>query len=196
MGTIRDIDNPWRKDLLPAHFRGAQFHAEMGAKESGRRIVMHEFPKRDQPYAEDMGRIHYEFTVRGYCIAYPHDTNVSLYRRDYRIARDLLQEELSRGLPGPLQLPLLDPMIVVCPRWRLNEEERFGGYCTFDMTFQELGAPPGLGPIDSRTQMLEQSKALRQRAIVAIEEGVRQQFLRAGVVIQSNEAGISGGQDV
>src|SRR5262245_37080420 len=151
MATIRDLaepragqpGSPWRTDLLPANFRGALFHVESGSKENGRRIVMHEYPKKDYPYAEDMGRRAYEFSVRGYCITYPYDAGVSLYSRDYRIARDLLEAELTSGIPGPLQLPTMNPIVVVCPRWRLIEEERFGGYCIFDMQFQELGLRPG-----------------------------------------------------
>ena len=85
--------SPWRKDLQPASFRGAFFHVETNSKENGRRIVVHEFPKKDLPYAEDMGRRAYEFSVRGYCIVYPKDLvgeRNELYRRDYRIARNRL----------------------------------------------------------------------------------------------------------
>src|SRR5262245_53821924 len=126
-------NSAWRYNLLPASFRGAHFHVESGSKESGRRIVTHEFPKKELPYSEDMGRRAYEFSVRGYIISYPFDTDSSdpgyeLQLRDYRIARDALDQELVRGEPGILQLPTLAPMLVVCPRYRLSEEERFGGY--------------------------------------------------------------------
>ena len=46
----------WRSKWMPAKFRNARFHVESAVRESGRRIVSHEFPKRDVPYAEDMGR--------------------------------------------------------------------------------------------------------------------------------------------
>ncbi|MCA1457709.1 DNA circularization N-terminal domain-containing protein [Bradyrhizobium sp. BRP22] len=52
-----------------------------------RRIVEHEFPKKELPYAEDMGRSAREFTVRGYCNVYPYDSEIVLFRRDYRLAR-------------------------------------------------------------------------------------------------------------
>src|SRR5215471_8324607 len=104
-GTIRDVKTPWRDELLPASFRGAMFHVDSGSKESGRRIVVHEFPKRDIPYAEDMGRRSMEFSVRGYCITFPVDTSVDLYMRDYRLSRDALITALEMEGPGPLQLP-------------------------------------------------------------------------------------------
>ena len=136
---IKDINNPWRKALMPAMFRQAQFHVEVGSKESGRRIVVHEFPKRDLPYSEDMGRRAIEFSVRAYVIQYPRDDQGTLYRRDYRIARDILIGELEREGDGQLQLPLLPPLSVVVQRYRVTEEQKLGGYCSFDMTFVEFG---------------------------------------------------------
>jgi prophage DNA circulation protein len=134
-----DIHNPWRDALMPASFRGAEFHVEVGNAESGRRIVVHEFPKRDVPYAEDMGRRAVEFSVRAYCISFPSDMGGVLYRRDYRIARDRLGRQLETEGPGILQLPLLKPMAVVCQRYRLTEEQKAGGYCSFDIQFVESG---------------------------------------------------------
>jgi len=174
---IRNIRNPWRDALLPASFRGANFHVESGQKESGRRLVVHEFPKRDYPYSEDMGRRAYQFSVRGYCIAYPHGTGKEvtpmspqartslLYQMDYRLPRDALQEELSRGEPGVLQLPTLKPMTVMCQRWRLTEEERYGGYCVFDMQFVELGLKLGPNATDPRGEVITQTGVTRERVI-------------------------------
>ena len=142
--TIFDIPNTkWRDELLPASFRGAQFHIDTGGIESGRRIVTHEFPKKELPWAEDMGRRAVTCEVRGYCIAYPFDVDrTGLYQRDYRVARNALRVELDKGTPGVLQLPTLPPITVVCPRYRLTEESKAGGFCTFDMSFVELGEAP------------------------------------------------------
>jgi len=171
------IKNPWRADLQRAHFRRAYFHVEGNGIDNGRRIVMHEFPKKNVPYAEDMGRRAYEFTVRGYCIQYVRDVDPSgvdgsqLYNRDYRIARDLLAEELSSGEPGKLYLPTYKQreITVICPRYRLTEEERFGGYCTFDMTFVELGKAPAEVAPDSRTELIEKSSDLERQTIDKID---------------------------
>lgn len=179
MAPITSIHNPWRDALLPASFRGALFHVEASSKENARRIVVHEFPKREEPYSEDMGRRAVEFTVRGYCIQYVRDEESPLYRRDYRISRDLLMAELQKEGQGVLQLPLLPPMTVVCPRYRLTEEERLGGYCTFDMSFVEFGIPPPyegvtmsrdllIGAADNATQQtvidMNDSKAVSEAA--------------------------------
>lgn len=170
MASIRDIRVPWRDALLPASFRSAQFHVEAGSKENGRRIVVHEFPKKELPYAEDMGRRAIEFAVRGYCITYPRDDEPPLYRRDYRIARDLLLAELEKEGSGVLQLPTLPRMTVVCPRYRLTEEEKAGGYCVFDMSFVEYGVAPFQPAISSRDALVQQSQTLRDRIVQAMGE--------------------------
>ena len=166
MATIRDLPNsPWRVQLQPAHFAGMLFHVDSGSRESGRRIVVHEFPKKELPYSEDMGRRAVTFSVRGYCIVYPHDdpSAPSLYRRDYQIARDALQQRLDTGGPGVLQLPTFAPMRVVCQRYRLTEEEKFGGYCTFDMQFAELGVQPFMPQTDTQENLRAQSDALKDQ---------------------------------
>jgi prophage DNA circulation protein len=164
VATIRDIRSPWRDALLPAHFDGNAFHVQAEGIDGGRRIVNHVFPKKDFNYAEDMGRSPFEVTVRGYCITYPYDTNEPLYSRDYRLARDALRLRLDAGGSGLLQLPtLIDPLQVVCPRYRLTEEERFGGFCVFDMTFLEAGIKPYQTAPDARSDLNATSQALAAR---------------------------------
>lgn len=151
---------PWR--LLPARFRDAPFHVDAGSRENGRRIVTHEFPKRELPYSEDMGRQAMAFQVRGYCITYPRNNPEAsvLYRRNYQIARDLLLAELEKEGDGYLQMPTLPEMKVVVRGYRLSEDEKHGGYCVFDMQFVEQGQPPNWRP-NSRDQVVSDSGALR-----------------------------------
>jgi hypothetical protein len=164
ISTIADVHAPWRDALLPASFRGALFHVDAGSRESGRRIVVHEFPKKDIPYSEDMGRRARAFTVRGYCITYPFETPVRLYSVDYRKARDDLIDALeSADGPSVLQLPTLPPMTVVCPQYRWVEEERLGGYCVFDMTFVEYGQPPRQPQPSSSDNLRFYSDAMKDR---------------------------------
>jgi prophage DNA circulation protein len=141
---------PWRRDWMRASFGGAQFHCESNARESGRRIVEHQFPKKELPYAEDMGRSAREFTIRGYCIVYPSDVD-DLFQRDYRNPRNRLIKALEQDGPGKLQLPTQPEQIVVCTKYRMQEEEKFGGYCIFDMTFAEYGLDPLYDPASSDT---------------------------------------------
>jgi prophage DNA circulation protein len=166
--NIFDLPSVWRARMLPAAFNGARFHCESNARESGRRIVEHQFPKKDLPYAEDMGRAAREFTVRAYCIVFPFDSGDGLHTLDYTVVRDALIAQLEAEGPGTLQLPTQPAQQVVCPRYRVNEEERFGGYCTIDMTFQEAGADPSLTAPDVAT-----ASAVNNNA-TAVESQVQQ----------------------
>jgi prophage DNA circulation protein len=174
MGTILDLSDRakfkgqpgtiWRDELLPASFRGQQFHCESSSKTGGRHIVVHEFPKRDIPYAEDMGRKPKEFTVRGYCIVYPFTSpKYNLYNRDYRVPRDSLLGVLDDGQPGVLQLPTWPALYVRCSNYRLTEEEKLGGYCVFDMSFVEYGYQPGVSGPDTSALLAAASQLLKQR---------------------------------
>lgn len=165
MSTIFEVaPQAWRDDLMPASFRNALFHCEGNARESGRRIVEHEFPKKDLPYAEDMGRMARSFTIRAYLIVFQREQD-SLFMKDYRIPRDRLIDALEREGPGELQLPTQSKQIVVCTRYRLNEEERFGGYCTMDITFQEYGVDPLFytAPSNTASSLNSAAGALRQQ---------------------------------
>jgi len=135
--------------------------------------VTHQFPKKEDPYSEDMGRQAKQFSVRGYCIVFPYDTNVDLYKRDYRIARDILINELEKRGPGALQLPTFpkSPLYVVCPKYRVSEEDRFGGFCVFDMTFVEFGfAPARNQPTDPTVDLMNKSQAMRQQTLSALAQ--------------------------
>jgi prophage DNA circulation protein len=166
MATIFDVSKaPWRGEMVPASFRGCRFFVEANSKEGGRRIVEHEFPKREYPYAEDLGRKAQEFTVRGYFITYPvPSSQIMPFAFDYRIPRDALIAALDTGQPGLLQLPTQAPLWVVCPRYRLTEEERFGGYCVVDMTFMEYGNSPVDQP-QTRQNVLDTASALIAQAL-------------------------------
>jgi prophage DNA circulation protein len=139
----------WRDNWIRAQYNGAPFFCEANSRESGRRIVEHEFPKKDSPYAEDMGRHAYEFTIRAYCIVYSSNQD-DLFTTDYRVVRDRLMAALEAQGPGTLQFSTQpggsSTYTVVVSRYRMTEEERFGGYCTFDITFLEYGINPLYDP--------------------------------------------------
>jgi prophage DNA circulation protein len=171
MATILDIPNtPWRDELLPASFRGAEFHVETNSVEGGRRIVTHQFPKKELPYSEDLGRQAVSWSVRGYCIVFPFNTGNTLYSRDYRIARDNLRIELDRGGPGILQMPTIPAMTVVCSHYRLTEEVRFGGYCTFDMSFNEYGDQPIQYKVNPRSTLIGTATVMQQRMQALLDQ--------------------------
>lgn len=84
----------WKAKLRPASFRGIQFFVETSNYGSGRRGVTHEFPGRDVPYREDLGR-----KVRTY------KTDAYLVGTTYTTTRDQLISALEQYGSGKLIHP-------------------------------------------------------------------------------------------
>jgi prophage DNA circulation protein len=130
----------WRQNLRPASFNGVPFKVELDGKSSGRRIVPHEFPKKNRPWAEDMGRRIRRFVVNAY-IVYSPELNP-----DYQAGRDALIEQLEAEGPGMLVLPTgLEVMsdgasgLVAVDTYTVTERRERGGYCEFEIAFFEAG---------------------------------------------------------
>lgn len=125
----------WRSRLRPASFRGVQFKIESSRRGSGRRLVLHEFPKRDDPYAEDMGRRARRFAVTGYVVG-----------ENYMVARDALVLALEQEGPAMLILDRLGEQMVKVDSYGVTEVRERGGIAEFDMTFVEAGTAPDFAP--------------------------------------------------
>jgi len=138
--------NPWRDKYQQASFRGAIFYTESDARNSGRRVALHQYPKRDIPYAEDMGRRAVQHPITGYLIG-----------PNYLGPRDELIDALEKEGPGQLIHPLLAPMQVICTNYTVTENRAQGGYCTFEMVFVEAGSDAGSSPTQSTSAAASQS---------------------------------------
>ncbi len=123
---------PWRAALQPASFRGIGFHVEVGGQAGGRRNVTHEFPLRDVPWTEDMGRSARRWPITGYVIG-----------PTYLVGRDALIAALEAGGVGTLIHPTLGSKQVNANPFNVTESRERGGICTFTMDFVEAGSPSG-----------------------------------------------------
>jgi prophage DNA circulation protein len=131
MANIQASFAPWRAKLLPASYNGVPFHVEQQARNSGRRIVLHEYPKRDSPYAEDMGKHAIRYNITGYIVG-----------PTYFINKMALIAVLESASGGVLIDPYLGfPLLAVCERYSVTETRERGGYCTFEMVFAQAGTP-------------------------------------------------------
>lgn len=54
--------------LRKASFNGVSFEVVSSEFNFGRRNITHEYPQRDIPYTEDLGRLKRQFTVTGFII--------------------------------------------------------------------------------------------------------------------------------
>ena len=120
----------WRDRLLPASFRGAEFHvASHGSEAAGRRVAVHEYPGRDTPYVEDLGRRASEYTLQAYVLG-----------PDYDRARDALVAACAEPEAGRLVHPAWGERWVVCTGCTVSERTDEGGMARVTLTLVEAGA--------------------------------------------------------
>jgi prophage DNA circulation protein len=141
---------PWRLALVPATFRNVEFFMESVAYLSGRRIALHEYPKRDLPYAEDMGKRTRHFSIIGYLVNKVGESQGKQSGMTYLEMRDILKYALEQETSATLKVQQGTPdfwsMIVVVDTFSVVETKERGGYCVFDMHFVEAGAAANIAP--------------------------------------------------
>lgn len=118
----------WRDQLQPASFRGAEFFVDSHETAFGRRVQLHEYPQRDKPFAEDMGRRARTVTISAYVLG-----------QSYMAARDKLAAALEAQGPGMLVHPYLGEMTCSVTDCKLSESTAEGGKASFSITFVESG---------------------------------------------------------
>ncbi|MDU9391536.1 DNA circularization protein [Pseudomonas sp. zfem002] len=145
----------WRDDLHAASFRGVPFHVDSDSMPVGRRTQLHEYPQRDKPLVEDMGRVTRTPKFSAFVIG-----------DDCFVKRDDLLHALDQPGPGELIHPWFGRMMVTAGSCEVTHERREGGVVRFDLMFYEdgeKGFPVGV-PNSSR-QLEESSESMLESAI-------------------------------
>lgn len=121
----------WRDNLkTQATFRGVPFQTTDAEARVGRRTVQHEYPLRDRPYTEDMGRRARQYVVEAYVIG-----------DDYLQRRDALMAAIEAAGPGELVHPRYGHVLVAVQDYvSVKESQREGGMARFSITFVEHGS--------------------------------------------------------
>lgn len=116
-----------KRNLIGATFRGVPFFVESVERSGGRRAVIHEFPLRDDPFGEDLGRKARGFRVDAYVIG-----------DDYLAQRDALLAKLEdvEGT-GELVLPSYGARRVMCANVSVRESRGEGGIAMIAIDFAE-----------------------------------------------------------
>ncbi len=115
----------------PARFRNVPFHVDESERSGGRRTAKHEFPLRDEPYVEDLGRTSRDFRVNGYVLG-----------DDYLARRNALIAALETAGPGELVHPYHGSVRVICEHFTVSESSRDGGIARFSIAFVQTAAQP------------------------------------------------------
>ncbi len=119
----------WRDELRPASFRGVPFEATQTGGTFGRRLVEHEYPQRDVPGVEDLGRAIRPITLTAFVIG-----------AEYRASRDALLDALEAPGPGTLVHPWLGTLRVYARPGSYSESSAEGGMARFELSFIEAGS--------------------------------------------------------
>ncbi len=143
------------EQLLPASFRGVPFEVTSGSLRAGRRTVVHEYPQRDKPYVEDLGKATRQITIEAFVVG-----------DDYIARGTALLAEIEKPGSGTLIHPWLGEMTVtVTSVSELKFDTGLGtAYLTFvateagDLEFPATGA-------DTQSAALEAADGLELSAV-------------------------------
>lgn len=118
----------WKDNLRPASFRGVIFFIDSSQYTSGRRNVFHEFPDRDSPYSEDMGRVGRSFKIEGHILG-----------DDYFSIKTRLIDAVEKFGPGELIHPYYGTLLVQCGAFSIDEDTKEGRIAKISFQFYEAG---------------------------------------------------------
>ncbi len=113
----------------PGSFRGAGFVSEAHEGSGGRRLATFEFPGRDVPLVEDLGRKSRKFSLDCLTVG-----------ADYHAKTNALLDALEAAGPGLLVHPWRGSMMAVVEDYLMSEDQS-AGVATFRISFAEAGQP-------------------------------------------------------
>ncbi len=119
----------WKDRLQDASFRGVPFKVEEESAGTGRRVETHEYPNRDKPYTEDLGKITFRPSITAYVVG-----------DDCFDQRDRLIDALNKPGPGTLVHPTYGELkVCVDGEVRVSTSKSEGRIVRFDLKFVEAG---------------------------------------------------------
>ena len=104
----------WERDYRQARFRDVNFYVDSDdSGPFGRRVAIHEFPERDEPVVQDLGRNKREFTLEGYLLG-----------ADYINETNRLIDACEMESPGELVHPTRGARVVKCTSMRIRNTSK------------------------------------------------------------------------
>ena len=118
----------WFQQLQPGSWRGVPFVLDAGDTAAGRRVAIHEYPYRDDAWAEDLGKLPRRFTIQAFIVG-----DDCYQRRD-----DMLRACETAGA-GTLVHPTLGSIQVVLLEFGCADRRERGRVVEFQFTFIVAG---------------------------------------------------------
>jgi len=172
----------WRDQLHPASFRGVPFHVDSDSMPAGRRTQTHEYPQRDKPLVEDLGRVTREIKLAAFVIG-----------EDCYFQRDNLLNALDKPGAGELVHPWYGRLTATATVCSVSHERREGGMVRFDLVFVEdgekgfpAGVPNTARQLEDSSESLLESAIARYKSAMAVVNRAR----LAVVALQNGVAGV------
>lgn len=153
---------PWSDRIgeAMATFRGIEIYLDRTSQTPGRRVEVHEYPLRDEPYAEDLGRNKREWQIEGFLIG-----------PDYDLARQRLVDAAETPGAGELVHPYYGThQVVLVGGMRIRESTREGGIARVSFTVVRADDEPRLPRVTQDTQRQV------QRTVAQAEQAVLDDF--------------------
>jgi prophage DNA circulation protein len=171
----------WRDELSlngKGSFRGEEFYVSDVGSTIGRRTATYEFPGRDKPMIEDLGRKMRSFNLTCYVIG-----------PDYMRDRDKLRIAFEKPGPGPFVHPYFGEMTAsVDGDVTLTETTAEGGMCRFNLRLIEFGGEEKAPTVEPDTQTEVDKKA--DAAIEAASNDFEEEWTLAGAIADAVQAAI------
>lgn len=142
----------WKDNLRPASFRGFDFFVQDTTSNYGRRTSIHEYPFRDLPFVEDLGRKARLFTIEGFIIG-----------DDYMSLRDQFIDLCEQSGSGLLIHPYLGEIDVVVTDFSISETYREGRMARFSINFVEAGVKQFPQQADDSKDLIVQARERGQQ---------------------------------
>jgi prophage DNA circulation protein len=161
------MSDPFLDALLPAAWRGVPFEVLAQSVVAGRRIALHEYPFRDTPYAEDMGRVARRIPITGFVIG-----------DDVSAQVQALLAACEQNGPGQLDHPTLGSMQLVLVTIETTERWEERRAVEFRLQFVEAGqlmfplteADTQAATVDASATATDAVKADYASAVIDIEQ--------------------------
>lgn len=146
----------WRDNLRPASFRGVAFDVLDNSGTFGRRTVLHEYPFRDKPFVEDLGRRARMIRI-----------DAIILGTDYMAARDALIAAVETAGSGTLVHPTLGELqvSVIDDGLTIQESTQEGGSCRVSFSCVESGEVTFPAATSATTTVVADKAASAQAAL-------------------------------
>ena len=149
------MDQTWRDQMLPASFRGISFLIPQASVPVGMKVQLHEFPQRDEPYAEQLGKQ-----------AQVHRIVCWIIGDDCFERRDKFMEAVQTPGAGELVHPWLGRMQVKAGEAELTHDFKQGGMAAFAVTFYpDIPLKFPTAKVNTQQQVVKASDSLLDSAL-------------------------------